>query len=321
MPKQRKLKSAKIRSPRAALPPAFIISPIGNKGSPLQAGIREKADYLCKMVIQPALEAAGFEASRMDQRPHAGFITPKMIERLTEEKLAVAVLDGFNPNVMYELAVRHCYEYPVICLCPKDAQADAKLPFDVKDTQVIWYEPLNLPDGMGKAALREAKKELRERAKAALAEGRARTPFHDARRRAAGDVVAELIRKGKLRALEELEHGMKQFEHLAEKDYDVSGTNRKALSKLRDLIGPALESFFHLSKFLHRMVEAELKDGVRGGLDELCEQMNELGTKLADVARLVHPPKKAALPSRADILKLTKVLTKKITACLRLASP
>ena len=57
--------------------------------------------------IAPALEAAGLEVFRADQEMRAGDIRTDMFQELLVADLVVADLTIDNPNVWYELGVRH----------------------------------------------------------------------------------------------------------------------------------------------------------------------------------------------------------------------
>ena len=58
-----------------------------------------------------------------------------MYEAIFQWDLCVAVLTFLNPNVFYELALRHCVGLPVICLIERGQS----LPFNVSDMRVIEY--------------------------------------------------------------------------------------------------------------------------------------------------------------------------------------
>jgi len=91
----------------------------------------------------------GYRTSRSDNISQPGRITSQIIERLLEDELVIADLTEKNPNVFYELAVRHAVGKPVILM---GAIGDT-IPFDLAAQRVIFY---NLdPDNIV-----EAKEEL-----------------------------------------------------------------------------------------------------------------------------------------------------------------
>ena len=49
----------------------------------------------------------GYEAIRGDHIHQPGMINSQVIERLVDDEIAIANLTGNNPNVYYELAIRH----------------------------------------------------------------------------------------------------------------------------------------------------------------------------------------------------------------------
>src|SRR5437870_13838969 len=58
-------------------------------------------------LIKPALESVGFEVCRADEEMRAGDILTDMFQELLLADLVVADLSIDNPNVWYELGVRH----------------------------------------------------------------------------------------------------------------------------------------------------------------------------------------------------------------------
>lgn len=62
-------------------------------------------------------------------------INTQIINRIIEDDLVIANLTGNNPNVMYELCLRHVVAKPIIHICEKDTN----LPFDIKDSRTIFY--------------------------------------------------------------------------------------------------------------------------------------------------------------------------------------
>lgn len=93
------------------------------------------ADYL-----RPALEAAGCEVFRADQEQRAGDIRGDMFQELLLADLVVADLSIDNPNVWYELGVRHALRARGVVLVqserpyqPFDIYTDRKLRYHLKD--------------------------------------------------------------------------------------------------------------------------------------------------------------------------------------------
>ncbi|SFR34080.1 hypothetical protein [Halogeometricum limi] len=110
----------------------FFIAPIGEEGS----DIRERSDTLLEYVVEEAVTDYGYSVKRADQLDEPGSITSQIIEKTVESDLVVADLTGHNPNVFYELAVRHATGKPYIQLIHKNES----IPFDIADLRTIKYE-------------------------------------------------------------------------------------------------------------------------------------------------------------------------------------
>lgn len=114
----------------------FVVSPIGTEGSP----IRKRADAVLKHVIKPACTRVGFVSERADEICEPGQITPGIIKKILQADIVVADLTGHNPNVFYELAIRHFVGGPTVQLI----EASNSIPFDIYDTRTIRFDSTDL---------------------------------------------------------------------------------------------------------------------------------------------------------------------------------
>lgn len=85
-------------------PLCFVLMPFGIKGN---ADVEIRFDDVYEQVIRPAADAAGLECVRADEEQVGGIIHKPMFERLLLCEYAIADLTLGNPNVFYELGVRH----------------------------------------------------------------------------------------------------------------------------------------------------------------------------------------------------------------------
>lgn len=120
----------------APKPICFVIAPIGDEGSE----IRDRSDKVLKHIITPAADQCGYQTIRADQISEPGIITSQVIEHLADDPLVIADLTGQNPNVFYELAVRHAIGKPVVQII----QLGERIPFDVAATRTICVDHRDL---------------------------------------------------------------------------------------------------------------------------------------------------------------------------------
>jgi tetratricopeptide (TPR) repeat protein len=84
---------------------AFVAMPFGRKPGPDGGDV--DFNRVFHELIAPAIRAAGLSAFRADQEPAAGSILADMFQELLIADLVVADLTIPNPNVWYEIGVRH----------------------------------------------------------------------------------------------------------------------------------------------------------------------------------------------------------------------
>lgn len=110
----------------------FVISPIGEEGSET----RERSDQVLKHIISSSVEQMGYTVIRADKISEPGIITTQIIEHIVDAELVIADLTEKNPNVFYELAIRHTIRKPLVQMIRK---GDV-IPFDVAATRIIQFD-------------------------------------------------------------------------------------------------------------------------------------------------------------------------------------
>ncbi|HUV30423.1 MAG TPA: hypothetical protein VMY05_04940 [Acidobacteriota bacterium] len=124
----------------------FVIAPIGKEKS----DTRRRSDQVFKYIIEPAASECGYKAMRADQISEPGLITSQVIQHIVEDPLVIADLTERNPNVFYELALRHALKKPLVQISQKDEQ----IPFDVATMRTIAIDHHDLD------SVEQAKKDL-----------------------------------------------------------------------------------------------------------------------------------------------------------------
>lgn len=115
----------------------FIVSPIGNKLDPMGTDgrvIYEDNIQMWAEVLEPACEIFGLKAVRADRIAETGEITEQIFQYLRDADVVIADLSGANPNVMYELGLRHTRDKLTIQIGEY-----GRLPFDVNTIRTIQF--------------------------------------------------------------------------------------------------------------------------------------------------------------------------------------
>ena len=130
----------------------FVIAPIGEPDS----DTRKRSDQVLKHVIRPAVQTCGYKAIRADEIDKPGIITSQVIQHVVNDPLVIADLTERNPNVFYELAIRHALRKPLVQIIKKGE----RIPFDVAGTRTVYVDHKDLD------SVEAAKLEIIEQVKA-----------------------------------------------------------------------------------------------------------------------------------------------------------
>lgn len=131
-------------------PYCFVLMPFGEKSD--QSGTID-FDAVFHQIIEPAAEAADLTPIRSDQEELNGIIHKAMFERLMLCDYAIADLTTTNPNVLYELGIRHGIRpHSTVLIYNKRS----KLPFNVS---LLRAHPYRL-DTNGRPAAPETDSQL-----------------------------------------------------------------------------------------------------------------------------------------------------------------
>ncbi|MGD0598774.1 MAG: hypothetical protein ABR988_03060 [Terriglobales bacterium] len=110
----------------------FYITPIGEEASEE----RRHADFFMEYIVKPAVKEFNLEVVRADQMGKPGMIGKQVVEHILKARLVVADLSFHNPNVFYELCLRHTTRLPTVQI----KRTEDKLPFDLNQYRTISIE-------------------------------------------------------------------------------------------------------------------------------------------------------------------------------------
>lgn len=114
----------------------FVIAPIGEATS----DTRKRSDQVLRHVIEPVAVETGYRAIRADRISEPGLITTQVIKHIMDAPLVIADLTGHNPNVFYELAIRHAVGKPLVQIIRKGET----IPFDVAGMRTVAIDHQDL---------------------------------------------------------------------------------------------------------------------------------------------------------------------------------
>jgi tetratricopeptide (TPR) repeat protein len=116
-------------------PLCFVLMPFGRKMD--AGGHLTDFDCIYRKIITPAVAQAGLEPVRADEEKIGGTIHKPMFERLMLCPYAIADITSANPNVFYELGIRHALRPRSTVILFRQGTI---LPFDIVLVRGIAYK-------------------------------------------------------------------------------------------------------------------------------------------------------------------------------------
>ena len=138
----------------------FVIGPIGDSLAPHGSEERlryEEALEVYEEIVRPACEAVGLHSVRADEISQVGDITNQVFRRLRDDDVVIADVSDGNPNVMYELGLRHTQDKLTLQIGEY-----GRLPFDIAAIRTVLFS-------RSKRGLINARNELTDLLRAGLA--------------------------------------------------------------------------------------------------------------------------------------------------------
>lgn len=136
----------------------FYITPIGDEDSEQ----RRHSDLFLSSLVEPAVSELNLRVIRADKIGQQGLITTQIIEHVRKSRLVIIDLSFLNPNVFYEMALRHACKLPVVHIIRKSDQ----VPFDVSQSRCIIIDNTDIYSFVPKIQIYQA--EIATQARKAL---------------------------------------------------------------------------------------------------------------------------------------------------------
>lgn len=96
--------------------------------------LHDNFDYLFHAVKETCNEA-GLRCERGTETKLSGEILPYIVKKIVRSKIVVAILDGRNPNVFYELGIAQALNKRVVLMA---GDLD-EVPFDLSSQRILFY--------------------------------------------------------------------------------------------------------------------------------------------------------------------------------------
>jgi tetratricopeptide (TPR) repeat protein len=97
-------------------------------------------EQVYRTLFAPPLSALGYSIRRGDEVKRGGSITDHIIRDLASSDIVIADLTGFNPNVWYELGIRHSLrKFGTILVIDETQLVGDRIPFNLKGQRILSY--------------------------------------------------------------------------------------------------------------------------------------------------------------------------------------
>lgn len=87
-------------------------------------------------IIKKSCKHCNFECFRSDEPVTPGSILRQIVEMILEAQIIIALIDGRNPNVFYEIGIAHALGKNVILVSDYN---DSQIPFDLRSNRFVLY--------------------------------------------------------------------------------------------------------------------------------------------------------------------------------------
>lgn len=114
----------------------FVIMPFGKKEDVDKTMV--DFDYVYHELIEKAVEELGVDCERCDEMINTGSIHKTMFRGIFDADVAVVDITSLNPNVFYELGVRHALHKYVTLVVRRNS--NAPLPFNIRGLNILGYD-------------------------------------------------------------------------------------------------------------------------------------------------------------------------------------
>lgn len=141
-----------LKSPKFPFKTCFVITPYGTKTG--SDNTIHDFEYVFENIVTRALSGLVAYTNRSKDRLHSGVVHEDMFRQIISADVVICDITTMNPNVMYELGVRHAARPSgTILIHQEGTHADGfQLPFNLRPVRVMTYKVPRRVATMGKEA-------------------------------------------------------------------------------------------------------------------------------------------------------------------------